>query len=130
MTAADIHRTIDAVWRIESARLIAGLTRIVRDVGLAEDLAQDTLVAALEKWPEAGVPDNPGAWLMATAKNRAIDTLRKAALHERKHEEIGRDVESVEPDPVTALDDDIGDISSGSCSSPAIRCCRPRRALR
>jgi len=109
MTAADIHRTIDAVWRIESARLIAGLTRIVRDVGVAEDLAQDALVAALEKWPEAGVPDNPGAWLMATAKNRAIDTLRKNALHERKHEEIGRDVETVEPDPVTALDDDIGD---------------------
>jgi RNA polymerase sigma factor (sigma-70 family) len=113
MTAADIHRTIDAVWRIESARLIAGLTRIVRDVGLAEDLAQDALVAALEKWPEAGVPDNPGAWLMATAKNRAIDTLRKHALHERKHEEIGRDVENGEPDAVTALhheiDDEIGD---------------------
>jgi len=109
MTAADIHRTIDAVWRIESARLIAGLTRIVRDVGLAEDLAQDALVAALEKWPEGGVPDNPGAWLMATAKNRAIDTLRKNALHERKHEEIGRDGETLEPDPVTALDDEIGD---------------------
>jgi RNA polymerase sigma factor (sigma-70 family) len=109
MTAADIHRTIDAVWRIESARLIAGLTRIVRDVGLAEDLAQDALVAALEKWPEAGVPDNPGAWLMATAKNRAIDALRKNALHERKHEEIGRDLETVEPDLVTAIDDEIGD---------------------
>jgi RNA polymerase sigma factor (sigma-70 family) len=85
------------------------LTRVVRDVGLAEDLAQDALVAALEKWPEAGVPDNPGAWLMATAKNRAIDTLRKHALHERKHEEIGRDVETVEPDLVTAIDDEIGD---------------------
>jgi RNA polymerase sigma factor (sigma-70 family) len=109
MTAADIHRTIDAVWRIESARLIAGLTRIVRDVGLAEDLAQDALVAALETWPEAGVPDNPGAWLMATAKNRAIDMLRKHALHERKDEEIGRDVRTVEPYPVTALDDEIGD---------------------
>ncbi len=109
MTAAGIHRTIDAVWRIESARLIAGLTRIVRDVGLAEDLAQDALVAALEKWPEAGVPENPGAWLMATAKNRAIDMLRKHALHERKHEEIGRDVETVEPDLVTSLDDEIGD---------------------
>ncbi|HEX3067965.1 MAG TPA: RNA polymerase sigma factor [Thermoanaerobaculia bacterium] len=109
MTAAGIHRTIDAVWRIESARLIAGLTRIVRDVGLAEDLAQDALVAALEKWPEAGVPDNPGAWLMATAKNRAIDMLRRNALHERKHEEIGRDVETVEPDLVSAIDDEIGD---------------------
>jgi RNA polymerase sigma-70 factor, ECF subfamily len=109
MTAAGIHRTIDAVWRIESARLIAGLTRIARDVGLAEDLAQDALVAALEKWPEAGVPDNPGAWLMATAKNRAIDMLRRNALHERKHEEIGRDVATVEPDLVTSLDDEIGD---------------------
>ena len=78
MTAADLHRTIDAVWRIESARLIAGLARIVRDVGLAEELAQEALVAALEKWPESGVPDNPGAWLMATAKNRAIDELKKS----------------------------------------------------
>ena len=77
MTASDTHRAIDAVWRIESAKLIAGLARIVRDVGLAEDLAQDALVAALEKWPESGVPENPGAWLMATAKHRAIDLLRR-----------------------------------------------------
>ncbi|MEA2164852.1 MAG: hypothetical protein QOK37_2979 [Thermoanaerobaculia bacterium] len=109
MTAADLHRTIDAVWRIESARLIAGLTRVVRDVGLAEDLAQDALVAALEKWPETGVPDNPGAWLMATAKNRAIDALRKHAIRERKHDELGRDAEIFAPEIEMALDDDVGD---------------------
>ena len=93
MPDADVKRTIDAVWRIESARLIAGLARIVRDVGLAEDLAQEALVAALEQWPEAGVPDNPGAWLMATAKHRAIDRLRRADVHRRKTEELGRDME-------------------------------------
>jgi predicted RNA polymerase sigma factor len=87
VTAADTHRAIDAVWRIESARLIAGLARIVRDVGVAEELAQDALVAALEQWPESGVPSNPGAWLMATAKHRAIDQLRRRELLERKHEE-------------------------------------------
>jgi len=91
VTASDVHRTIDAVWRIESARVIAGLARIVRDVGLAEELAQDALVTALERWPTTGVPDNPGAWLMATAKNRAIDRLRRARLVERKHEEIGHE---------------------------------------
>ena len=90
---ADVKRTIEAVWRIESARLIAGLARIVRDVGLAEDLAQEALVAALEQWPEAGVPDNPGAWLMATAKHRAIDRLRRSDVHRRKTEELGRDLE-------------------------------------
>src|SRR5271155_4204418 len=90
MTASATHRAIDAVWRIESARLIAGLARIVRDVGLAEDLAQEALVAALEQWPESGVPDNPGAWLMATAKHRAIDLLRRNKRLERKHEELGR----------------------------------------
>jgi RNA polymerase sigma factor (sigma-70 family) len=109
VTAADIHRTIDAVWRIESARLIAGLARIVRDVGLAEDLAQDALVTALEKWPETGVPDNPGAWLMATAKNRAIDVIRKHAMHERKHEELGREIETITPDLDAAIDDEVGD---------------------
>src|SRR5436190_5254278 len=94
MTATDIHRTVDAVWRIESARLIAGLARIVRDVGLAEELAQDALVAALERWPEAGIPDKPGAWLMATAKHRAIDLFRRNKLLERKHEELGRELKS------------------------------------
>jgi RNA polymerase sigma factor (sigma-70 family) len=90
---ADVKRTIDAVWRIESARLIAGLARFVRDVGLAEDLAQEALVAALEQWPRVGVPDNPGAWLMATAKHRAIDRLRRAEVYQRKTEELGRDLE-------------------------------------
>jgi RNA polymerase sigma factor (sigma-70 family) len=93
MTASDINRTIDAVWRIESTRLIAGLARIVRDVGLAEDLAHDALVAALEQWPESGVPDNPGAWLMATAKHRAIDRLRRSEMAERKHQELGRELQ-------------------------------------
>jgi RNA polymerase sigma factor (sigma-70 family) len=100
------HRAIDAVWRIESARIIAGVARIVRDVGIAEELAQDALVAALEQWPQAGVPANPGAWLMATAKHRAIDLLRRNARLERKHEELGRAIDTqAAPD----LDDDIGD---------------------
>ncbi len=93
MARADVTRTIDAVWRIESTRLIGGLARIVRDVGLAEDLAQEALVAALEQWPQSGVPANPGAWLMATAKHRGIDRLRRADVHRRKTEELGRDLE-------------------------------------
>src|SRR5271168_3823543 len=112
MTTSDTHRTIDAVWRIESARLIAGLARIVRDVGLAEDLAQDALVAALQQWPGSGVPDNPGAWLMAAAKHRAIDHFRRNARLERKHEELGREMEEKEravPDFAAALDDNVGD---------------------
>jgi RNA polymerase sigma factor (sigma-70 family) len=113
VTASDTHRAIDAVWRIESAKLIAGLTRMVRDVGLAEDLAQDALVAALERWPETGVPDNPGAWLMATAKHRAIDTFRRSERIERKHEELGHELESRRETMVgeldEAIDDDIGD---------------------
>jgi RNA polymerase sigma factor (sigma-70 family) len=113
MTATDTHRTIDAVWRIESPRLIAGLARLVRDVGLAEELAQDALVAALEQWPESGVPRNPGAWLMATAKHRAIDLLRRRQRLERKHDTLGRalDAQRVEasPDPDAALDDEVGD---------------------
>jgi RNA polymerase sigma factor (sigma-70 family) len=108
---SEVHRTIDAVWRIESARVIARLARMVRDVGTAEELAQDALVAALEQWPESGVPDNPGAWLMATAKHRAIDHLRRNKRLERKHEEIGRQLETQQkaPDLDAALDDDIGD---------------------
>lgn len=113
MTAADTHRAIEAVWKIESARLIAGLARIVREVGLAEDLAQDALVAALETWPESGVPDNPGAWLMTTAKRRAIDRLRHQKLSHRKHEELGREAEVLQElcgtDIETAVDDHIGD---------------------
>ncbi len=113
VTSAITHSTIDAVWRIESARLIAGLTRIVRDVGVAEELAQDALVAALERWPESGVPDNPGAWLMATAKHRAIDHFRRNKLLERKHEELGRELKTQQEAAVAnfeiAQDDDIGD---------------------
>jgi RNA polymerase sigma factor (sigma-70 family) len=109
----DTNRAIDAVWRIESPRLIAGLARIVRDVGLAEDLAHDALVAALEQWPESGIPRNPGAWLMATAKHRAIDVLRRRTLLERKHQELGYELEIAQdastPDLDAALDDDIGD---------------------
>ena len=113
MTATDTHRAIDAVWRIESARIIAGLTRIVRDVGLAEELAQDALVAALQQWPESGIPDNPGAWLMAAAKHRAIDMFRRNKRLERKHEELGRELQAQQemavPDFNAALDDNIGD---------------------
>ncbi|WP_208719360.1 RNA polymerase sigma factor [Corallococcus sicarius] len=104
------QRAVHAVWRIESARLIAGLARMVRDVGQAEELAQDALVAALEKWPVSGVPDNPGAWLMATAKRRAIDEMRRHKLLARKHEELGHGLEEAEtPDLDAALDDDVGD---------------------
>lgn len=113
MTAPDVHRAIHAVFRIESARLIAGLARMVRDVGLAEELAQDALVTALERWPESGIPDNPGAWLMATAKRRAIDELRRNKRLERKHEELGHELEAQQalaaPDLDAALDDDVGD---------------------
>jgi RNA polymerase sigma factor (sigma-70 family) len=109
---ADTHRAIEAVWRIESARLIGGLARLVKDVGLAEDLAQDALVAALERWPESGVPDNPGAWLMATAKHRAIDHLRRRKLLDTKHEVLGHELaaeqEHTAPD-LDRLDDDFGD---------------------
>ena len=113
MTTTPTHRAIDAVWRIESARIIAGLARIVRDVGLAEELAQDALVAALEQWPESGIPDNPGAWLMAAAKHRAIDLWRRNRRLERKHEELGRELaakqEMAVADFDAAIDDDIGD---------------------
>jgi len=107
---AATNAAIDAVWRIESARVIAAVARVVRDVGLAEDLAQDALVAALEKWPEAGVPDNPGAWLTATAKHGAIDLLRRRATLERKHEQLARELEDREdPDVAAAIDDQVGD---------------------
>jgi RNA polymerase sigma factor (sigma-70 family) len=113
LTASDTHCTIEAVWRIESAKLIAGLARIVRDIGVAEELAQDALVAALEQWPESGVPDNPGAWLMATAKHRAIDRIRRNARFERKVAELGGGLEvdgrEAVADLDAAIDDDIGD---------------------
>jgi len=106
------HRTVEAVWRIESGRVIAGLTRLTRDVGLAEDLAQEALVAALEQWPQSGVPDNPAAWLTATAKRRAIDLFRRKAVAERKHDELARELEALEqtpPDLDSPLDNTIGD---------------------
>jgi len=112
MTAADTHRTILAVWRIEQPRLITGLARMLRDVPLAEDLTQETLVAALEHWPTSGVPENPGAWLMATAKRRALDHLRRGKMLARKHDVIARDLaqeQEAMPDLDSALDDDIGD---------------------
>jgi RNA polymerase sigma-70 factor, ECF subfamily len=109
----DVNRTVEAVWRIESPRLIAGLARLVRDVGLAEDLAQEALVAALEQWPESGVPDNPGAWLMATARHRAIDRLRRAEVQERKTRELGREIETrgeiADVDLAAEIDDPFDD---------------------
>lgn len=108
--APDTHQAIEAIWRIEQAKIIASLARITRDIGTAEELAQDALVVALKRWPEQGIPDNPAAWLMATAKNRALDERRRAKLIERKHEEIGRDMDEQDlPDFDAALDDDIGD---------------------
>jgi RNA polymerase sigma factor (sigma-70 family) len=113
VTATDTHRAIEAVWRIESAKLIAGLARMVHDVGVAEDLAQDALVAALERWPASGVPDNPGAWLMATAKHRAIDVVRRRKMLDRQHEVLGHELESSQRSPEAeldeAIDDDVGD---------------------
>jgi RNA polymerase sigma factor (sigma-70 family) len=113
VTATDTHRAIDAVWRIEQAKLIAGLTRMVRDIGVAEELAQEALVAALEQWPRSGIPERPGAWLMASAKHRAIDYFRRNKLLERKHKELGYEFgleqEASRPDLDAALDDDIGD---------------------
>ena len=113
VAATETHRTIDAIWRIESAKLVAGLTRVVRDIGVAEDLAHDALVAALEQWPDSGVPNNPGAWLMATAKHRAIDHFRRHAMLERKHAEMGYELEADQraavADVEAALDDDVGD---------------------
>src|SRR5881396_490815 len=113
MTRQKAADAIDAVWRIESARLIAGLARIVGDIGIAEDLAQDALVAALEQWPDAGVPDNPGAWLMATAKHRAIDHVRRRKMQDRKHEHLGRELDERQANPeselAAAIDDHVGD---------------------
>ncbi len=110
MSSVDVKPAVEAVWRIESARLIGGLVRIVHDVGLAEDLAQDALLAALEQWPQSGIPDNPGAWLMATAKHRGIDLVRHTQMAQRKHEQIARELEPfTEPDLDADLDDQIGD---------------------
>jgi RNA polymerase sigma factor (sigma-70 family) len=109
LSVSETHRAIDAVWRIESAMIIAAVARMVGDVGLAEDLAQDALVAALERWPAAGVPDNPGAWLMATAKRRAIDSFRRDKLLERKHEQLGHEIQAERDTAVFDLDKSIDD---------------------
>jgi RNA polymerase sigma factor (sigma-70 family) len=112
MSVAETHRTIDAVWRMESAKLIAALTRLVGDVGVAEDLAQDALIIALEKWPSSGVPSNPGAWLMATARHRAIDQLRRRTMLEEKHEQVAAELEEQQnqtPDLEASIDDYVGD---------------------
>ena len=134
MTASATHGAIDAVWRIESAKIIAGLARMVRDVGLAEELAQDALVSALERWPKSGVPDNPGAWLMTTAKNRAIDELRRRRRLERKHEELGQDLDAERQMPrlIPTLPSTMTSAMTccAWCSSPVIRFSRPRRAWR
>ena len=130
MTATETHRTINAVWRIESARIIAGIARMVRDVGLAEDLAQDALVAALEQWPESGVPDNPGAWLMAVAKRRAIDQLRRRTRLDRTEAKLAIEVEAqlerAAPIPIRRSMTTSATTCCASCSPPAIRCSRPK----
>ncbi len=122
---SEIHKVIDAVWRIESAKLIASLARMVRDIGLAEDLAQDALVIALEKWPESGIPDNPGAWLMATAKHRAFDKLRRNIMLERKHEELGRQIEIEQQLTHEQLDSVIDDYISDDLLRLIFTACHP-----
>jgi len=123
---ADTQRAIEAVFRIESARLIAALARRVRDVGLAEELAQDALIAALEHWPQTGIPEQPAAWLMATAKRRAIDHFRRVKQAQPKFQEMGREQDATQEESVArleaALDDDVG-----SCSPRVTRCCPPKR---
>ena len=128
MAAPDIHRTVDAVWRIESAKLVAALTRIVRDVGRAEDLAQDALVAALEQWPQSGIPDNPGAWLMSIAKRRAIDTIRRDAMLERKHDQLGHELEAQQETAVEALDASLDDHVGDDMLRLILITCHPKLA--
>ncbi|HEX6069164.1 MAG TPA: RNA polymerase sigma factor [Longimicrobiaceae bacterium] len=125
MEAPDIHRTIEAVWRIESAKVIAALARMVHDVGLAEDLAQDALVAALEKWPETGVPDRPGAWLMAAAKRRAIDQLRRRTMLEQKHAQLGYELEEQRESAVGDLDESLDDPIGDDLLRLVFTCCHP-----
>lgn len=125
MTATEIHRTIEHVWRNESARIVARLTRMVHDVGLAEDLAQDALVVALERWPINGVPDNPGAWLMATAKRRAIDQIRRRGMLERKHALLGHELASQQGTPESTLDERIDDPIGDDMLRLVFVCCHP-----
>jgi predicted RNA polymerase sigma factor len=122
--AADVHRTIDAIWRIESAKLIAGIARLVRDVGVAEDIAHDALVSALERWPQAGVPERPGAWLAAVARMRAIDVIRRNDRLRAKHEQIARDLDrpGADGDPAAIVQEEIAD--------DLTPCCRPIHASR
>src|SRR5258707_952980 len=116
MVESNIQSTVEAVWRMESAKIIAKLARMLRDVGLAEELAQDALVTALEQWPTSGVPNNPGAWLMVTAKNRALDQLRRFKLLQRKHQTIANDAEllTTPPSPEEESDDDVGVVSNSA----------------
>lgn len=115
MSMSNTHRTINAIWRIESAKLIAGLTRIVRDVGVAEDIAHDAFVIALEKWPQIGIPDNPGAWLMTTAKRRAIDLIRRTKLRDQKYSEVACNTDLYTEDNLElSLDEEIGDDAPSS----------------
>jgi len=133
VTATDAHQAIHAVWRIEQAKLIAGLARFTCDVGMAEELAQDALVAALETWPKSGVPDKPGAWLMAIAKRRAVDQFRRAKMQDRKHGDIGCALQADEqaiPDFDAALDDDINDDLLRLIFPPVIPCCPSKRRWR
>jgi Predicted RNA polymerase sigma factor containing a TPR repeat domain len=135
VTATDTHRAIDAVWRIEQAKLIAGLTRMVRDVGIAEELAQEALVAALEQWPKSGIPERPGAWLMASAKHRAIDLFRRNKLLERKHKELGYELEKSSrrrrnPISMPRSTIKLATICCALSSFLAIRRFRPRHVLR
>jgi len=125
VTTSDTYRTIDAVWRIESARLIAGLARMVGDVGEAEDLAQDALVAALERWPESGIPDNPGAWLMATAKRRGIDQMRRGSMIDRKHAQLAPELEARQETGVAALDEALDDHVGDDLLRLIFICCHP-----
>jgi predicted RNA polymerase sigma factor len=133
VTATDPERAIEAIWRIESTKIIAALTRLVRDVGIAEELAQDALVAALDQWPASGIPEKPAAWLMGTAKHRALDHFRRGKLRARKHDELAYDLETAHDEGQHDLDsalDDEATTCCASCSSPAIRCSPPKRKLR
>jgi predicted RNA polymerase sigma factor len=139
VTADETHRAIEATFRMERARLIAGLARMVRHIDLAEELAQDALVVALSEWPRTGVPKTPGAWLMTTVRRRAINAIRRDKMRERKHEEIAREMDGAPyrnfgdgaaEAALASMDDDLGDELLGSSSRPAIPCCRPTPARR
>jgi RNA polymerase sigma-70 factor, ECF subfamily len=125
----DIHRTIEAVWKIESTRLIAGIARVTRDIGIAEELAQDALIAALEQWPDAGIPDNPAAWLMTAAKRRAIDSLRRGQMLVQKHEEIARELEFQQQRLADALDQALDQVIDDDVLRLIFTACHPVLAV-